>query len=277
MSQHGDSLRRVLVLAHPNYPLIYRDTDSGPHLRPLRDGGFVFTGVADSLTPGGGSTTRPFVLRVDRDLNVVWRYVHRPLANFTRYSLGSPLELADGSLLVLATRGNNPASTFWLFRFSPAGALTHQYAFTPAGTAGQQVTQPVGLAGLSDSSLMVALNSGTATYTARVRVPGLPRVVEGAGGVPLPARASAGRPLATLALFPNPASAAVTVAYSLPAATRTAALELHDLAGRLVRRLPLLAARSTAALEVRALPPGLYVLTLRAQGRTLTTQKLAVQ
>ncbi|QHJ08481.1 T9SS type A sorting domain-containing protein [Hymenobacter busanensis] len=278
VSQQGDSLRGVLVPAHPNYAFVSAYGFGGDQLLALRDGGFIFTGRTDSITPTMSSVSRPFVLRVDANLNVVWRYVHRPTVPNSPFGFSCPRELADGSLLVFVTR-NSPANTFWLYRFSPTGTLQQQFAFTPTASvlAAQQIPVPVGLAPLSDSTLLTVLRASEITYVARLRVPGLPRVVEGAGGVPLPARTPAARPLASLRAYPNPARTAFTVPLALPAAARTAALELREATGRLVRRLPLRPGQREAAVSVAGLPAGLYLCQLRADDALLATGKVVVE
>lgn len=99
---------------------------SGHILLPLRDGGFAAVGQVDSASTG---IYRPFLVRLDQNLNVQWTYLYRPQKTAgTLYYLynefGFPYELADGSLTVLqknVSSGYN--KPFWLFRFSASGVL----------------------------------------------------------------------------------------------------------------------------------------------------------
>ena len=75
---------------------------------------------------------------------------------------------------------------------------------------------------------------------------------------------------------PNPATETVSLAYALPVGSGTATLVLSDVFGRVVASLLLEQASGLASLPVQALPAGLYLATLRANGHLLATRKLSV-
>ena len=82
-------------------------------------------------------------------------------------------------------------------------------------------------------------------------------------------------PEVTLALgapAPNPVSGTAQISYTLPTST-SARLDVYDVQGRLVARLAdgaHAAGAHTASFEASALPAGVYLLRLEADGRTLT-------
>lgn len=75
---------------------------------------------------------------------------------------------------------------------------------------------------------------------------------------------------------PNPATETVSLAYTLPADAGTATLVLSDVFGRVVTSRLLEQSSGLASLPVQALPAGLYLATLRANGHLLATRKLSV-
>nr|GFC66389.1 hypothetical protein [Tanacetum cinerariifolium] len=184
VSQNGDSLT-----THPTSPnpLSISNT-SNPGLNPLiplRDGGFLVAADVDSAN----GYSRPFLTRLDQNLNVVWSSIYRQNGS-QQYRFSHPYELADGSLVVLANPSNGYPTTYYLFRYSAAGVLLQRYPFTSpliAGFPNTGFTQPVGLQPLSDSTFMLVSNLRSyvangqqvqRTYLAHLRVAGLRRVVD---------------------------------------------------------------------------------------------------
>ena len=195
----------------------------------LRQGGYAVPSVATSTNTSLISTGE--LTRLDAAYNVVWRYLlptttlQADARQFTQVR-----ELADGTLLALAASPASNGRTFWLYRFAGAtGTLLAVYPFT-SGLTGQRIVAGHLLPVAADSSLLVVGRNGDynnqGVYIARVRVPGLPRVVAG----------TAGRVVAAALLgvpYPNPASGECRVRYTLPGAG-PAQLELRDGLGRLV-------------------------------------------
>lgn len=289
-NQRGDSLTTHPVLIIPQQST--RVTSSNA-LIPLRDGGFALVGVVDSANTG---RMRPFLARLDRNLNLTWSYIYRaqpatPFLPPLGYQFAQPQELADGSLLVVVSNAQSGRGyPFWLFRFAATGTLQQAYPFvsqvltanTNAGRYGFFGTAK-GLQPLSDSSLVVVaggsdLNSSR-IYLAHLRVPGLPRVIDShyvPAAQPLaarPGRASSG---AGLELYPNPAREQVRVAYTLPTGTNAATLELHDALGRLLLRQALPPSRAESQLALDHLPAGLYSATLTADGIVRARTRLLI-
>ena len=137
-----------------------------------------------------------------------------------------------------------------------------------------------GLQPLSDSSFVVAagasdLNSSR-IYLARLRVPGLPRVVDSRylpAADPLAARTgrAAG---ADWELFPTPASETVSVRYAVPADGPPAVLVLRDGLGRTVRSQVL--DGGAARVPLGTLPAGVYQATLLRNGRPAAPRRLVL-
>ena len=207
--------------------------------------------------------------RIDVNYNVLWRYqlpVYSSGGNYLKFT--QVRELADGTLLALV-RPFIHERTFWLYRFNAAtGALLNVYPFTSAfGTVQLYPSHLLPVA--ADSTLLVvggSRPSSTLTqvggiYVARLRVPGLPRVV--APALPLAVRAGSAAGL-VLGLYPNPARDAVTI--ELPARPATGQLELRDALGRLVRTQPVGARPQVVRWPLAGLAPGLYAVLLRGPG-----------
>ena len=279
-NQRGDSLTtHPIVIVPQQLTRIYSYGTND--LIPLRDGGFALVGQVDSANTG---FDRPFLARLDRNLNLTWSYVYRAQAT-QNMRFAQPRELADGTLVVVAgnlqSGRNHP---FWLFRFSATGTLQQRYPFVSqvltANTGGGRygyfgVAQ--GLQALSDSSFVVVAGSGDVNssriYLAHLRVPGLPRIIDSHVVPPAILATRAGRAGGVaLDLYPNPASETLTVRYARPAGAAT--LVLTDVLGRAVLVRPLNAGETTVS--VRALPLGLYQATVRVAGQLVAAGKLAV-
>ena len=282
-NQQGDSLtsRQTVIVQQQATRVPFNVPNT---LSPLRDGGFAVVGQVDSANTG---YFRPFLARLDRNLNLTWSYVYR--AQAAQYlQFAQPQELADGSVVVVASNLQSGRNyPFWLFRFAATGALQQRYPFvsqvltanTNSGRTGFfGVAQ--GLQPLSDSTFVLAAGgsdvNSSRIYLAHLRVPGLPRVIDSHFIPPAqPLAAHPGRAAgAGLALFPNPATETVTVRYAAPAGGPPAVLVLCDVLGRVVRTQPLPAGGAT--LSVRALPAGLYQATVWAGGRAVAGGRLAV-
>lgn len=83
-------------------------------------------------------------------------------------------------------------------------------------------------------------------------------------------------PEVELAVAPNPMAALTTVAYDLgtPRKVQDASFEVHDLSGRLIYQHPLTDPAGQFKLEFEA-PAGLYLGSIRVQGRVLRTVRIA--
>lgn len=76
--------------------------------------------------------------------------------------------------------------------------------------------------------------------------------------------------------YPNPANDWVSLPYHLPLGSSAAEVEVRDLAGRLLRTLPLPKEGTEVVVPVTNLSAGIYLVTLRIEGRTLATRRVAV-
>ena len=284
VSQQGDSLGLHPVQAAGG-------TNSGidaqaETMRPLRDGGVLFTGLTDTTATSTGN--RPFLARFTSNLQVAWIYtLPNRVPNY--YSMTQPFELADGTLVVFVNNTySGQGQPFWLYRLSAAGVLLQRYVFNslalpPFGSFfGRGYFGNIqGIQPLRDSTFMLASAyddpTRNHTYLAHLRVPGLPRVLD-SSFFPLAARSGAA--LAPEALgppHPNPATETVAFAYTLPGGNAPAVLVLRDVAGRRVLGQTLTGRTGTARLALAGLPGGLYLATLEVGGQPYGgARKLAV-
>lgn len=300
LNQQGDSLT-----SKPLSPIPTQSSSPGPAiswplsghiLLPLRDGCFAAIGRVDSASTG---IFRPFLVRLDQNLNVQWSYIYRPQQTAgTSYYLENqfsfPYELADGSLTVLQKNVSSGYSKpFWLFRFSASGTLQNTYAFTPqvlpppvcsSGSCRGYLGFAKGLQPLSDSTFVLAANTTyyyvngqylNLNYLARLKVPGLRRVVNSFQVPPAtPLAARPGSAAWPAPAYPNPAAATLRV--PLPAHTPSARLVLTDLAGRRVRAQAVPATTAEAELSVSGLAAGVYLLRLESADAPTATQRVTV-
>ncbi len=287
VSQRGDSLGLHLVQIAGSIGTLsaYNIAVSCEALRPLRNGGLLMTGIADTTVANTVST--PFLARYTSSLQVAW-VVTLPRYVRTTFYMAQPFELADGTLLVFVHDTYSVlGGPYWLYRYSATGTLLQRYAFTslisPPTTnvsARGYLGQVQGIQPLRDSTFVLASafedSFQSLTYLAHLRVPGLPRVLD-SSFFPLAARPGAA--LASEALgppHPHPATETVAFVYALPPGTRNAHLVLTDVLGRTVANLLLDQATGRATLPVQTLPAGIYLVTLRVNGQPLASRKLAV-
>jgi len=268
--RQGDSIRgRLLAPLGPGRDA--RTADSRNSLLPLTDGGWLLTGYRD--------TTRlpdlPFVLRLDSLLQPQWTRLWQPPTP-QAWAYGGSCELRDGSVLVLARQTAPLTPSFALHRYSATGQLTHIYPLTSA-VAGTAVAPYLLAPALDGRTLFVAGYSNPTltsqqSYVATIDLQGLPGAVVLSSPVPAPSSA----PLVRLDLYPNPATAQVTVRYSLPPGSAETTLCLYDATGQLVRRLALAGRGGEALLVLAGLRPGLYLAAMTAAGVPVATSKFFV-
>ncbi len=236
----------------------------------LRQGGYAVPSEAIPINTSLNGTGE--LTRLDAAYQVVWRYLLPTTSNQTLARQFTQVrELADGTLLALAVGpGATSGRTFWLYRFDGAtGALLATYPFT-SGLTGQSILAGHLLPVAADSSLLVVGRNrdynNQGIYIARVRIPGLPRVVTGT------AKPFAAGAVLAFGLYPNPAHDAVTV--SLPA--HAGRLELRDALGRVVRVQAVGAEQRTLQLSLVGLKQGIYAVVLRGPDGTVV-RRLAVE
>lgn len=144
-----------------------------------------------------------------------------------------------------------PASWQWSFgdgTFSQDTSPIHQYA----------------QAGVYDVCLIVANANGADTLCRTVYI--------GVTGTP----AAAAKEVFAVNVFPNPASEQLRLETLAPLPDQTVIL-LFDLLGRRVMTIPAPVGARSLALSVGALPPGMYVLAGKTDGKVLFWKTVAVQ
>ncbi|WP_201986728.1 T9SS type A sorting domain-containing protein [Hymenobacter rubidus] len=271
----GDSLRGVSLPWAPGvtYDQAVRLNNQPLDAIALRQGGYVLPSMVNASSTQTGQLTR-----VDAAFNVLWRY-QLPITGSSAADIREVTqvrELADGTLVALV-RLQYPGRTFWLYRLNATtGALLAIYPFVSAYSTLQLHPAHL-LAVAADSTLLVVGSSqvaGTAQvggiYVARLRVPGLPRVVTPA----LPLAPRPGRASVAFALYPNPAHDAVTV--DVPAGSGAGGLELRDALGRRVRAQAMRSGAPPVQWSLTDLTPGLYVVVWHSAHGT-AMQRLTVE
>ena len=274
VGQHGDSLTtRVVMPVRPNIYDIHVN-----NLRALRDGGFLVSGYLDTL--GVTTSYYPFFIRLDANLNVRWTHIYRQGQVAGIWSTKG-YELADGTLLGVVNRGGNGlgpfASPLRFVHFSAIGAVLNMYEFIPTLLPPLQALRTDYIGPLAADSSWVLTGINGRAYLAHFRFPGLRAVVPLPG---IPAAVPLGtRPAAHLdwQLYPNPASEKINVHFTLPPGTGSAQLRCTDALGRQVHTQAVPPGTAVATVVVAAWPPGLYVLTLEANGQVLARQRVSVQ
>ncbi|MEM6783034.1 MAG: PKD domain-containing protein [Bacteroidota bacterium] len=98
-------------------------------------------------------------------------------------------------------------------------------------------------------------------------------------GIAMMSRTGVPTDVALLGNYPNPFAASTTVEYALPQATAVQ-LTVYDVTGRAVAQLvdgAMEAGYHSAAFDASALPSGIYLARLNAEGRTFTERLLVVR
>lgn len=80
-----------------------------------------------------------------------------------------------------------------------------------------------------------------------------------------------------LAVYPNPATSYVTLAYTLADAPEDAVLVLRGVDGRELKRMPLNAQKGQQLLDTRSYPPGTYSVELLNNGGRIATERLVLK
>ncbi|RZJ57675.1 MAG: hypothetical protein EOO55_02895, partial [Hymenobacter sp.] len=124
ITQNGDTLRWINPVVAPAQATPNVNRIDLECMQPLRDGGFLLLANLDSVYTGNYHYFRPLLIRLTATLQVVWTSVYRQQATAS-YRFSSPLELADGSLLVAARNAASgyQGNPYWLFRYSGSGQL----------------------------------------------------------------------------------------------------------------------------------------------------------
>ncbi len=266
VGQHGDSITSRQFLRLPG---------TQPYLasvRPLRDGGFLLSGLLDSITTN--LIEYPFWVRLDANLNPVWTYIRRSAPTAQVYGFKAGFELADGTLLAVY----NGTTAVHFLRLSAAGAVLNSFSFAPQSTPSSPL-YPQFLEPVARDSSFVVLAQQRGTYLGRFRLLGLRRVLPLPpipAAAPLGTRADGRAGVVLGVAYPNPADDAARVNYVLPITTASAVLTLTDVLGRVVQRQTLAAGSTHTTMPVRELAAGLYQVRLLIDGRLHAIQKLAV-
>ncbi len=268
----GDSVQGLNLPWGPNvnHEMLVSRNDQPQETIALTSGGYALTSLVNNGTNPAGQLTR-----LDASHNVSWRYQLPAYGSGSNsLSFTQVRELADGTLLALV-RSYVATRTFWLYRFNATtGTLMAVYPFT-SGFGALQVYPAHLLPVAADSSLLVVGGTRVAgtvqlagIYVARLRVPGLPRVVTPA----LPLAGQAATPALAFALFPNPARTVVTL--ELPAGNGPGQLELRGALGQLVRTEATTAGAERRQWALAGLSPGFYAVVWRGPGGSVVRRLL---
>ena len=284
VNQNGDSVlgRKLTIIGSPNRNERIMAGFCG--ITPLSDGGFLMAAEIDT-SAANAPRVLGMVVKVNASLQPVWHYIERSLPNnvvFTRSR-----ELTDGSVIVLAYERKGAADAtgnkFFLYRFSPAGALLNIYPFTSSLAV---EVQGHAMEALPDSSFMIggsakvtpAPNSTFGFYVAKVKVAGLPPALP----LPAPIISSIKPEIASVRAglgqsYPNPTAGEAVIPYSLPQHYHQARIVIREIAtGREVRNFVLKKGSSSLKADAGSLSNGLYLYSLLVDEKPVATKKLAV-
>jgi hypothetical protein len=239
----------------------------------LSDGGFLMNAWIDT-TINGGWAFLGMLVKVDSNLQPVWKHVYRPFFTPWRNFIKAE-ELADGSIIAVGydmSSSVQPAtSNIYLHHISAQGAPINLYTFP--STYSYLFLETV--QAMPDSSLIVG---GTCYmpgnyrgfYAAKLKVQGLPKVISGLPAESIRQKIELGQS------FPNPTTSTAIIPYNLPISYKQAQIVIRDITGREVGNYALKKNSSSLEVNLSNLHNGLYTYTLVADGKPIATKKLAV-
>ena len=82
---------------------------------------------------------------------------------------------------------------------------------------------------------------------------------------------------AEMVLFPNPATAMVSVEVALPEGMNNTTVEIRNVQGQVVKSIPFAGQNGTVTLDVSALPSGVYTTAIHSGNRLMSVKKLVVR
>jgi hypothetical protein len=246
---------------------------AGQNLLSLSDGGFLINARVDT-TINGSNAYLGMMVKVDSNLQLVWKHVYRPFFTPWRDFIKAE-ELADGTIVVAAfDRFSNiqPAtSNIYLHHISAQGAPISIHTFTSTYPVIALYTMQV----MPDSSFIVGglcytANNDRGFYAAKLKVQGLPQVITGLPAESIAQKAELGQS------YPNPTTAMAIIPYTLPVSSKQAQIIVRDITGREVGVYRLKPSSSSLEINLSNLHNGLYTYTLVADGKPVATKKLAI-
>jgi hypothetical protein len=239
----------------------------------LSDGGFLMNAWLDT-TINGNLGFLGMLVKVDSNLQPVWKHVYRPFFTPHRNFIKAQ-ELADGSIVAVGydmPTGIQPATgNIYLHHISAIGAPINLYTFTSA----YPVVEIKTMQAMPDSSFIVGgtcynANNDRAFYVAKLKVQGLPKVISGLPSESIAQKIELGQS------YPNPTASTAIIPYTLPVSYRHAQIIVRDITGREVGNYALKKNSSSLEVNLSNLHNGLYTYTLQVDGKPVATKKLAV-
>ena len=237
-------------------------------------GGYLATGMADSVQTNGIHNKTAYLMRLDTALNVMWVYRHPPAyqGNGNRNQEANKVRLlpnGTAAFLVHDVRGVGTPDLY-LVNVDPAtGQRLGTYVLS---SNTQAAVIPFDWQWVGDGTLVVCGKSqqaGVAVvqgWLARFDLRNTPLGTLSAAS----AESRAGQLLA----WPNPARGQVRLRW--PAAWAGTEVALYDVLGRVVVRQALAAGQAQAELSLAGVGPGVYALRLRTAQGTVS-QRLLVE
>jgi hypothetical protein len=198
INQNGDSLKGAsVILTNDSDVELLKFVEN--EAKPVPSG-ILVTGDYDSST-----YEFPFVFKTDNDLNLVWKFIYRPVP-YNRVVFTKAYEMLDSSVIVLAYNQAPITNRFYFYRFDKYGQHIKTDTFT---TALCSKIKALTLTYAGDSSFIVG--GGCAdivadAYIAKIGSVGVPVIITNTH-IPLSSDQ-------TIALYPNPAKNKITLQIS---------------------------------------------------------------
>ena len=235
-------------------------------------GGYLLSGIADSVDAATIHHRVGYVMRLDTALNVTWVYRHPPALSGTGATQDYAYRLRllpNNTVGLLLTEVRGPGTPD-LFLAQVDVATGWRVGFYALSSNTQAVVIPTDWQWVGDGTLLVCGQARLAgatylrSYVARWDFRGTPLATRAAGEATAPA---------TFTLYPNPSTGPFTLVWSLPAPARAGQVRFYSLLGQLLHTQAL-PPTASGRVAVAGLPPGRYLARLldaagAGQGRAL--------
>ena len=268
--------QRMIYPLGPNYTGSYAgriDSDLITNIIALPNaGGYLTTGVADSVLANGIHNQVTYLMRLDTALHVTWVYRH-PTAyqgNGNRNQRGSKVRLLPNGTAAFLVRDVRGVGTRDLYLVNVDPATGRHLGTYVMSSNTQSAVIPFDWQWVGDGTLVVCgkgIQAGitvTQGWLARFDL----------RNTPLGTRSAASADAAQLEAWPNPARGQVRLRW--PAGWGGRAVALHDVLGRQVAGQTLVAGQAEAVLPLAGVGPGVYVLRLHG-AHGVVSKRLVVE
>ncbi|MCB9287929.1 MAG: T9SS type A sorting domain-containing protein [Lewinellaceae bacterium] len=240
---------------------------------PTEDGGLITYGIYLKEIIFSTLIMQPTLAKLDSNFQVQWvKHFGRAASLNAGINLRDFAPTSDGNYIaagetVIEEGSSDPRRVGWLYKFSPQGdSIWSKHIDTPLGAEYPIGGYFGGVGELSSGSIV----AGGAAYEGNEFYPWLVKVdANGCLEAPCPVLNSIAGPMAEgedIRLFPNPGNGRFRLSWEQAPTGGRALCTLFDAQGRTVWRAEPRAAPEME-LDATGLPPGFYMLEVRAAGR----------